>query len=151
MTKTIPERKRSKIIGRGKGYTFARLPHFVITSDEWRALSGSAIKFLIELSAQFNGKNNGDLSFTRRQALERGWNSTGTRDRAEREAIDTGFCLITRHGGRNTCNLYAITWEPMNDVGKGSMYPAETVASNRWRNARPQNGATLAPKQGLDS
>jgi hypothetical protein len=147
--KKIPERKRGKILGRRTEHTFVRLPHYVIKSPEWRALSGNAIKFLIELAAAYDGSNNGDLALTRGQALERGWKSGGTRDRAAEEAVEAGFALITRHGHRKLCTLYSITWEPIDDVGKGVMYRPEHKASRLWEQRRlPHNGATYAPPEG---
>src|SRR5262245_28287890 len=125
MAKRIPERKREKFRGRRSDHTFLRLPHYVIKSPQWRALSGNAVKFLVELAAAYDGSNNGDLAFTRGQALERGWKSGGTRDRAAEEAVEAGFALVTRHGHRRACNLYAITWEPIDDVGNGVMYRPE--------------------------
>lgn len=148
MAKAISSRKRPKFTGRGQEHSFLRLPHYVITSPQWRALSGSAIKFLVELAAGYNGKNNGDLAFTGGQALRNGWKSTGTRDRAAKEAVEAGFCVVTRHGSKLACTLYAITWEPVDDVGKGTAVAAERRASNLWRDCLPQNGGSLPPKQG---
>jgi hypothetical protein len=150
--KKIPERKRGKILGRRTEHTFLRLPHYVIRSRQWRALSGNAIKFLIELAAAYDGSNNGDLALTRGQALERGWKSGGTRDRAAEEAVEAGFAIITRHGHRKLCTLYAITWEPIDDVGKSVMYRAEHKASRLWESrGLPHNGATYAPPEGNGS
>ncbi|WP_457097486.1 hypothetical protein [Lysobacter sp. P5_B9] len=150
MAKKIPEWKREKYRGRRTEHTFLRLPHYVIKSPQWRALSGNAVRFLVELAAAYDGSNNGDLSFTRGQAIERGWKSGGTRDRAAAEAVEAGFALVTRHGSRNVCNLYAITWEPIDDVGKGVMYRPEHKASRLWetREGLPSDGANLAPWQG---
>jgi hypothetical protein len=143
-----PERLRAKFRGRKSDHTFLRLPHYVLHSPEWRALSGYAVKFLVELAAAYNGRNNGDLSLTRRQALERGWRSGGTRDRAAQEAVEAGFAVITRHGIPNgRCTLYAITWEPIDDVGNGVEVGPEKVASRAWqkREGMPHNGARAAP------
>ena len=151
MSKQIPAHKRGKFTGRRTSHTFLRLPHYVITSPQWRALSGNAVKFLVELAAAYNGGNNGDLAFTRRQAAERGWRSGGTRDRAAEEAVEAGFAVITRHGHKGgRCTLYAVTWEPIDDVGNGTLYAAEHKASRLWerRNPRPQNGPFEAPLQG---
>lgn len=151
MAKTIPEHKRARFRGRSSSHSFLRLPHYVITSPQWRALSGNAIKFLVELAAAYDGRNNGDLSLTRRQAVEeRGWKSGGTRDRAADEAVEAGFAVITRHGHKGACNLYAITWEAIDDVGKGVMYAPEHRASRLWekRDAMPHNGPQQAPPQG---
>jgi hypothetical protein len=150
MDNRIPERKRGKFRGRGKDHSFLRLPHFIITSPQWRALSGNAIKFLIELASHYNGHNNGDLSFTKRQCLERGWRSAGTRDRAAKEAVDAGFAVVTRQGGKNACNLYAVTWLAIDDVGKGCLYAPEHAASHQWKKliGLPHNGANQAPSEG---
>lgn len=147
--KKIPESKRRKILGRRTEHTFLRLPHYVIKSPEWRALSGNAIKFLTELAAAYDGSNNGDLALTRGQALDRGWKSGGTRDRAAEEAVEAGFALITRHGHRKLCTLYGIEWEPIDDVGKGVMYGPTRTASRRWEQKRlPHGEATYAPPEG---
>lgn len=130
-------KKRTRIRGRSD-HTFLRLPHYVIRSPEWRALSGNAVKFIVELASAYNQRNNGDLALTRRQALQRGWKSSHTRDRAAQEAIEAGFALLTRQGGRHACNLYAITWEPINDVGKGTMFAPEQVASKLWQIKNPK-------------
>ena len=150
MSNDIPAHKRGRFRGRSNGHSFLRLPHYVITSPQWRALSGNAIKFLVELAAAYNGKNNGDLAFTRGQAMERGWRSGATRDRAAEEAVEAGFALVTRHGSRGVCNLYSITWEAIDDVGKGVMYAPEFKASRLWekRDPLPHNGPTLAPSRG---
>lgn len=142
-------RKRSRFRGR-TGHTFLRLPHYVIRSPQWRSLSGNAIKFVTELASEFDGGNNGDLSLTKTMALGRGWRSGATRDRAEQEAIQAGFVRVTRHGHKGVCNLYAITWEPINDVGKGVMYGPEVTASRLWekQDRWPQNEAELAQKRG---
>lgn len=153
MAKPFSEQKRSRYRGRRSGHTFLRLPHYVTRSPQWRALSGNAVKFLIELASAYDGKNNGDLAFTRGQALERGWRSGGTRDRAAEEAVEAGFAVVTRHGNKGACNLYAITWEAIDDVGKGTTHAPEYRASRLWekRDPLPHNRPELAPLQGKAS
>ncbi|WP_374607264.1 hypothetical protein [Thermomonas sp.] len=138
--------KRRKHTGRGGGHTFLSLPHYVITSPQWRALSGNAIKFIVELAAEFDGSNNGDLSLTRCMALKRGWRSGETRDQAAEEAEAAGFIVQTRHGHKGVCNLYAITWKPIDDVGKGTELAPERVASCLWkqRDPMPRNWRRVA-------
>lgn len=141
--------RRRRLRGRS-GHTFLRLPHYVLRSSQWRALSGNAIKFITELASDYDGGNNGDLSLTKTMALGRGWRSGTTRDKAADEAVAAGFVLITRHGHKGVCNLYAITWEPINDVGKGVMYGPEAKASKLWeqRAPLPRNWAELAQNLG---
>lgn len=118
----------------------------MLKSAEFRSLSGNAIKFLLELAAHYDGKNNGDLALTRKQALERGWNSGSTRDRAELECLAAGFIVRTRQGGLHACNLYAITWKPIDDLGGKIDCGPQVVESNLWkkREAQPHDGATKA-------
>lgn len=150
MAKQIHDRKRKKIRGRSSDHTFLRLPHYVIRSPQWRALGGHAIKFLVELACEYDGSNNGDLSLTRGQARRCGWRSGATRDRAAEEAIAAGFALLTRQGGRHVCNLYAVTWEPIDDVGKSTMYPPSHKALRLWekREGIAHSGANVAPIRG---
>ena len=150
MATTNSAYKRGRFRGRKTGHTFLSLPHYVITSPQWRALSGNAIKFIVELAAGFDGGNNGDLSLTRTQALGRGWRSGETRDQSADEAEAAGFILQTRQGHKGVCNLYAITWQPIDDVGKGVMYAAEHKASRLWekRDPLPRNWRELAQNLG---
>lgn len=146
MAKHIHPARRGKFRGRKNDHSFLMLPHYVIQSTQWRALSGNAIKFLVELASEYDGHNNGDLSLTRKTALKRGWRSGETRDRAAEEAIASGFALLTRQGNKGACSLYAITWQPINDVGKGVMYAKETGPSKLWqaRQPFPRNWAQVA-------
>ena len=148
MATRISANKRLKMLGRKSEHSFLRLPHYLVHSEEWRKLSGNAIKFLIELASGYNGRNNGDLSLTRRQALGRGWRSGQTRDSAAKEALDAGFALLTRQGGRHVCSLYAVTWEAIDDVGKGVMYAPEVRPSRQWEKNRPEKQADVAQKLG---
>ena len=142
MAKQIHPSKRERFRGRKNGHSFLMLPHFVIQSP----LSGNAIKFLVELASAYDGSNNGDLSLTRKQALAKGWRSGETRDSAADEAIAAGFALLTRQGNKGACNLYAITWQPVDDVGKGVMYASSLKASRVWesREPLPKNWAQVA-------
>lgn len=129
--------KRCKAKGRRESGTFATLPHNVIRSANWQRASGNAIKLAIDLLAQFNGKNNGDLAAPFSTMKKRGWKSSGTLKRAEREALHYGLIEKTRQGGLNRCNLYAVTWKPIDDC-KGKLDVAPTrVASGTWRQDAP--------------
>ena len=119
--------------GRSESGTFAQLPHDVIRSTNWQRLSGNGVKLVIELLAQFNGKNNGDLSAPFSAMRGRGWRSTGTLKRAEREALHYGLILKTRQGGLNRCNLYAVTWKPIDDCKDKLDVRPTRVAVGTWK------------------
>lgn len=132
--KRIPERKRAKFTGRGRDHTFLQLRHDLLRSPEFNALSGNAVKALLFLAAQFNGRNNGDFSATRSMVLKAGWRSAATAERAIEELLEAGFVVITRHGHRRRCTLYAVTWLPIDECpGKGLERDSERVPSHAWK------------------
>jgi hypothetical protein len=132
--KRIPEHKRSKYTGRGKDHSFLQLRHDLIRSPQFSALSGNAVKVLLFLAAQFNGRNNGDLSATESMVLAAGLCSGTTAAKAIKELLAAGFIVVTRHGDRRRCHLFAVTWLPIDEcVGKGLEMRSERVASQIWK------------------
>jgi hypothetical protein len=130
----IPERKRAKHTGRGKDHSFLQLRHDLIRSLQFYALSGNAIKVLLFLACQFNGRNNGDLSATETMVLSAGLCSGTTAAKALKELEVAGFIVVTRHGHKRRCNLYALTWLPIDECpNKGLELSSERVASNKWK------------------
>ena len=132
--KHISERKRAKFTGRGKCQPFFQLPHYVISSPQWAALSGRAIKLLVDLGSDYNGRNNGDLSAAWTLMKRRGWRSKDTLANALAELLAARFVTVTRHGGRHCCTLLAITWLPIHEAkGKVLEVAPNAVPSNAWR------------------
>ena len=89
------------------------LPHNLLSLPEFINLSFTAKSLLIEFLIQYNGKNNGDFSNTRKILLPRGWSSNATIQKATSELIKAELIILSRH----KCNLYGITWEPINECG----------------------------------
>jgi hypothetical protein len=123
--------------GRRESGRFAQVPHDVINSLNWRRASGNAVKLVLDLMVQFNGKNNGDLSAPFSAMKARGWKSSGTLKRAEREALHYGLIEKTRQGGLNRCNLYAITWRAIDDCKRKLDCSPTRVAGGAWRREVP--------------
>lgn len=115
-------RERSK--GRQSGRTsFAGIPRQVMESEDFRSLSGNAIRLLLWLSYQYKGKNNGDLSATYKLAQRWGIGARETLVKALRELQEKNLIARTRQGkftnpgGR--CSLYALNWLPVDEcLGK---------------------------------
>lgn len=131
MANEYKRRRRQK--GRSSG-GYLGIPHYILRSPEFAQLEPWALKLLIEFGANYNGNNNGDLSAAYSALKVRGWNSPSTLHRALKRLLADGWIVTSRHGGRNRCALYALTWWPI-DVceGKWLEVKAETVASHRWR------------------
>lgn len=111
--------KKTDKFGKSKAPPFAMLQKAMIQSPGYRSLSFVARVVLIELLAQYNGKNNGDLSATRSMAKEWGIGSAHTLQRALEDLVSAGWVmqsrssLFSKHGAR--CALYAIAWMPVNE------------------------------------
>lgn len=142
--------KRQKITGRKTSPTFAAKPHHIFRADckngiasPASVLSHMAANLLDNLTAQFNGGNNGDLSAAPKIMKLYGWNSQGSINKALTELLALGFIEQTRQGGRNQCSLYAVTWLPIDDCkGKLDVNPTR-VASNLWK---PENAGKIDPR-----
>lgn len=146
--KAIPERKRVKHTGRGKDHSFLRLPHFLLQSKEFAALSAVAVKLLLDMAKLYRGSNNGNLSMAWSRLSEEGWSSEATMRRARDELLQSGFLLCTRHGNRKRCGLYAISWEPIDRCeGKFLEMASEHAASHLWRNPCTRHGSKEPSKE----
>lgn len=130
------ETQRRKVKGRSAP-TYLGIPHYVFRSDEFGQLDGWALKLLIELAGKYTGFNNGDLSCAFSQLKLRGWRSNGTLWTALRRLLRDGWIVTTRHGSRNRCALYAVTWWPVDACeGKGLEVKPQNVASNAWQKTK---------------
>lgn len=112
------------------------IPHFVLDSPQWAALPPYSVKLLMELARQYKGSNNGDLGAAFSILRERGWSSEPTMWKHLATLEDTGWIIKTRQGGRHIgCNLYAVTWWPVDECNGKHQHPPESKASNLWKNA----------------
>lgn len=126
--------RRERLKGRRTAGKFALIPLAVLESVAYAALGWSARALLLEMAAQYNGHNNGDLTAAHAVHKARGWQRS-TLQAATAELEAAGFIARTRQGGRNSCNLYAVTWQPIDECpGKGLDHGmATTVPLNLWR------------------
>lgn len=125
--------KRRKAKGRREHGTFWALPHVVLDAPSFLGLRPPAKALLLDLGRQYNGSNNGDLSASWTLMKRRGWRSKDTLCRALKELTERGLIEKTRQGGRNACNLYALTWLPIDECrGKLDVGPTR-VASGLWQ------------------
>jgi hypothetical protein len=126
--------KRARHKGRRTSKTFFGFPHECIRHSNYISLSAYAVKLLIDLGAQYNGKNNGDLCAPWSIMKDRGWNSQATLHRAKNELIDKGWIVTSRQGGRHKCSLFALSFQAIDEC-KGKLDINSTnVAPGNWKN-----------------
>lgn len=132
----MSRRDRRRYRGRSDGGSFAAIPHAVLNSANYLALSWPARSLLLDLLAQFKGRNNGDLCAAWVLMASRGWKSRDTLSRALAELRHYGLIQLTRQGGLNLPSLYAVTWKPVDECGgKLDIQPCP-MASALWKEPR---------------
>jgi hypothetical protein len=125
---TSRNEKRRRITGRQTTNSFLSLPHHVLNHENFRCLSPRATKLAIDIAAQYRGNNNGDLSATLSLMRDRGWNSSDQLDKAKKELVRKDVIRVVRQGGLNKCNLYALTWFPIDECN-GKLDIASTITA----------------------
>lgn len=122
--------KKKKNVGR-----FTGIPHAVMSHPDYFNLSGNAIKLLLELAMQYNGRNNGKLCAVFTQLKLRGWNSEGTLDRAKKDLLMANLIVRSKVNvfGQNgkSPTYYALTWQPIDEISQFSMDIAPTITPIR--------------------
>jgi len=113
---------------------FLHLHRMMLETQDFISLKGNSIKLLIDLGYQYNGYNNGDLCASLSVMRKRGWNSNQQLAKALKELLERNLIVQTKQGGLNLGpNLYAITWQPIDECnGKLDANPT-TVAPRSFR------------------
>ena len=102
------------------------LPLEVFHGAAYASLSISAKALLVDLATQLRGSkkqggiaNNGDLTTALKVLSKLGWKSDKTIRKAASELESAMLITKTRQGQLpNLCNLYAVTWLPLNENDK---------------------------------
>lgn len=119
---------------RTTGRHFAQIPVEVLTSDACRTLPHWARTDLLAIAAQYRGNNNGDLALTESIGRQFGINSKWQLVDGLALLLERGLIQRTRQGGKKPLgpSLYALTWQPIDDLqGKIDSGPT-TAPSNAW-------------------
>jgi hypothetical protein len=112
--------KRARLIGRqgpAEGQRYALLPVEVLESAACRTLSGTELKVLVYLAAQFHGSNNGSLTLPLSVARRFGMRSNDTLNRGLKSLVRRGLIELTHQGGLPPygCSKYALCWWELNN------------------------------------
>ena len=130
---TARNKKRRRNLGRQTTTPFLRLPLDLLIHDSFSTLSPRATKLLIDVAAQYNGHNNGDLCAPLSMMRKRGWKSSDQLFEARTELLDRGLVLTSRQGGLNKCSLFALTWLEINECEGKLDIQSSAVAPHNWK------------------
>lgn len=110
-----------------------RLYASIMETEAWLHLSGSAVKVLLALAIRDNGKRNGTIGFSCREAAEKTGLSDRTAWRCLIELQDKGFIVCTHKGGFNRKVLHASLWRYTWAPWPGGKPAAPTRDFEKWR------------------
>ena len=107
--------------GRQKGEDrFVRHPHWLMNSPAWKSLSPTARCVEMELKKLYNGRNNGDIYLSVREAAKRVGVSPNTAQKALYELVDRGFIIPKQKGSfgwkKGVATSWILTEEKYNDA-----------------------------------
>ena len=126
-------RSFEKSKGRRQTGNFLMVPERVIRSENYRRLSMKAKALLLDMGAQYNGHNNGDLCAAWSVMKKLGWKSKDTLHNARVELLHFNMTELTRQGGLHGPSLYAYTWSPIDECNGKLDVPSTKVASGKWQ------------------
>lgn len=124
---------RRQVKGRQPPNSFYWIPRQVHRCADFRELNPYALKLLLSLAFQFNGFNNGDLTTAWTVMRKHGFKSEATLNTCKKELLAANMIYLTRQGGLGRCNLYALTWMPIDDCnGKFDCRPTTQPIRKEW-------------------
>lgn len=92
-------------------YTFVGIPKDVLAMTQFQALPSAAKALMLDLMAQYTGKNNGRLCPAFEVLQRSGWRSKGTAQRAKDALLEAPFVVLTRKGHPpRTVDWIGFTW-----------------------------------------
>lgn len=114
------------------GYLHLHRP--LLNSEDFKSLKGNSIKLLIDIASQYNGYNNGDLCAALSVMKKRGWNSNQQLTKATKELLEKNLIVLTKQGGLHMGpNLYAISWQPIDECGGKLDVCSSTLPPRRFK------------------
>lgn len=108
-----------------------------MNSPAYRALSGDALKLMLDVWKRHDGTNNGDISYSVREAAELLHGNKNTAAKRFSELIEKGFLAVESKGAFHVKVRHATTWRITLEPCQG--HPP-TRDYQRWRPA-----ATVSP------
>ena len=116
--KSKKNHRKNPIWNGAKG--FFPLPKDLMDTERYQNLKPCELKLLLEAMYQYNGTNNGNLSFAYTDMKERGFTSKSSLERARIGLVEKELLIISRQGfsgcgGHRQCTLYALSWIPIQE------------------------------------
>ena len=89
---------------------FIMVDYHLLQSEAFREIKGEAFKLYLKVRERFNGLNNGEISYSVREASEILGISKSSASKYFIELKDKGFLKIKQKGSYNLKSKHATTW-----------------------------------------
>jgi len=116
--------------GRSDYQSFVRIDRYLINSEAYRSLSVYGRALLVEIKHRYNGRNNGEIVMSVREAASRLGASIPTAQKALRDLEARGFIRATVKGAFTLKHRQASLWA-LTDVPVSDALPSKEFM--RWR------------------
>lgn len=115
------------------------IPMTLLRHPNLKRLSPNGCKLIFDLARQYFGNNNGYLSAAFSIMEPVGWRSEATLREAIAECLHYGLIIKSRQGGRNRCNLFALTWWRIHEKPGQRLDVRPTIAPDHdlWKQEAP--------------
>lgn len=136
-------------------FAFVPIPREVLSMPEYQSLPSSAKALMLDLAAQYTGKNNGRLTPAFDVMQRCGWTSKTTLLRAKAALLSMPFAILTRKGHPpRTCEWLAFTWWRLDyeksmdaEIDPKTFHSAHYLNFMPMRMGDPNTGRPVAQKQ----
>ena len=116
---------------------FIMLPWFLMDSDAWLSLTPAERAVYLELARRYNGRNNGFIALSVRDAAERCRINKNTAAKSFRRLQETGFVEVVTPGGFSRKDPHATEWR-LTDYRCDLTNSPGSKAFMRWRPAETE-------------
>lgn len=132
----MPRKPPTKPGRQGKD-RYVQLEHYILNSDAWWELSGSAVKLFVELNKRYNGANNGSISLSTREAADILGSHKDTARKYLHELEELGFVEVSKRGvfrvKNRTATEYILCNKPYNDKRASKNFMHWSPEKNKTR------------------
>lgn len=136
------KRKKLRAFGMASKDRYVKLDHWLLDSLAWHSLSPVARSLLIAIWRRHNGLNNGEISFSIREAVDAVAVCKDTATKAFRELQKKGFLKARKKGSFDWKKRHATEWEITAAPHKGERATKDFM---RWQpDPGKQNPAPLS-------
>ena len=127
----MPNRQNRKGRSKTTGH-FVQLHTWMMATEAWRRLKPSSRAVYVEIVARYDGRNNGRLALSARDAARLCNINKDTAVQAFRELIDRGFIECVTPGGFTRKTRHATEWRLTQHLCDATGAPG-TKAYMKWR------------------